>query len=97
VDITAHVEFTSLVKRASQLGMKVAGFMPQEFMLSRLVPELLARDLWKPSWQQNFQTLVHPAHLGGKFHALELSWREETADDIISIRRLAIENTAEAT
>jgi SAM-dependent MidA family methyltransferase len=97
VDITAHVEFTSLVKCASQLGMKVAGFMPQEFMLSRLVPELLARDLWKPSWQQNFQTLVHPAHLGGKFHALELSWREETADDIISIRRLAIENTAEAT
>jgi SAM-dependent MidA family methyltransferase len=94
VDITAHVNFTSVANTARKLGMQLAGFMPQEFMLARLMPELLARDLWKPRWQQNFQTLVHPAHLGGKFHALELSWCEEQKDDPLACHRLALENTA---
>ncbi|MFM2220315.1 MAG: hypothetical protein RLZZ553_63 [Verrucomicrobiota bacterium] len=93
LDITAHVEFTSVAKCAQNLGLMIAGFMPQEFMLSRLMPDLLVRELWKTSWQQNFQTLVHPAHLGGKFHALELSWRENNDHDPTAIRRLFPQNT----
>lgn len=92
IDITAHVDFSSVARCARTRGMKIAGFMPQEFMLSRLMPELLARDLWRTAWQQNFQTLVHPAHLGGKFHALELSWNEEEEDDPTSVRRLTIDH-----
>ena len=28
---------------------------------------------------RQFQTLTHPAHLGGSFHVLELSWNQAAA------------------
>jgi SAM-dependent MidA family methyltransferase len=91
MDITAHVDFTSVMRCAHSLGLKLVGFGPQEFMLSGIMPELLAKDVWRAEWQNNFQTLVHPAHLGGKFHAFELSWQEQREDDITGIRRLAMD------
>jgi SAM-dependent MidA family methyltransferase len=92
MDITAHVDFTSIMRCARELGMNLAGFMPQEFMLSRIMTGLLSRQSWKPEWQRNFQTLVHPAHLGAKFHALELSWHESLNDDATGMHRLAMDH-----
>jgi SAM-dependent MidA family methyltransferase len=89
-DITAHVDFTAIFHCIDALGMKVTTFAPQEFFLTKLVPSLLSQGLWQDAWQNNFQTLVHPAHLGGKFHAFECSLGESTEHDATALQRLAI-------
>lgn len=88
-DLTAHVDFTAVMECADLAGMKAVRFEPQEFFLSRLMQSLLAQGNWEESWQRNLQTLVHPAHLGGKFHALELSFAEHEAHDALAMQRLA--------
>ncbi len=87
-DITAHVDFTALWISAHSLGMKVLRFEPQEFFLSRLSMPMVQRGLWQDSWQHNFQTLIHPAHLGGKFHVIELSMGENAIDNPTALHRL---------
>jgi SAM-dependent MidA family methyltransferase len=87
-DITAHVNFTAVWHDARSLGMALRRFEPQEFFLSRLAMPLLQQGQWQDGWQNNFQTLVHPAHLGGKFHVLELSVGDDLGDDATALRRL---------
>jgi SAM-dependent MidA family methyltransferase len=89
-DLTAHVDFTAVMESAELAGMKAVSFEPQEFFLSRLMRNLLQQGKWDDSWQRNLQTLVHPAHLGGKFHALELSYAENQSHDEHAMRRLAL-------
>lgn len=91
-DLTAHVDFTAFFAEAHLLDLKLACFEPQEFLLSRLMPLLLDQGTWQQNWQHNLQTLVHPAHLGGKFHAMELCWREQNENDATGLRRLAWED-----
>lgn len=88
-DLTAHVDFTAILKCTQSLGMSVLRFEPQEFFLSRLMLPMVQRDQWQQAWQHNLQTLTHPSHLGGKFHALELSIGEKIADDATALRRLS--------
>ena len=87
-DLTAHVDFTAILKCAQSLGMHVKRFEPQEFFLTRLMMPMVQRGIWQDSWQHNFQTLTHPAHLGGKFHAFELSWNEQEHDEALALQRL---------
>ena len=75
-DITAHVDFTAIALAASDLGGRPTVFRDQGSWLTQT-----ARD-WLLEWEDNpqasslrqFQTLTHPAHLGGHFHVLEISW-----------------------
>lgn len=78
IDITAHVDFTAVAEAAIALGCEPVGFRPQGPWLTEV-----ARD-WllslegdpDPAALRQFQTLTHPAHLGGSFHVLELAWNQ---------------------
>lgn len=91
-DITAHVDFSAAWHGAQALGMQLLRFEPQEFFLSRLTLPLVQNGLWQDSWQHNLQTLIHPSHLGGKFHAFELSIGEERSNDPTALRRLTADS-----
>lgn len=88
-DLTAHVDFTAVFDCMHDLGMRVRSFDPQEFFLCRLMMPMVQQGHWQQAWQHNLQTLTHPTHLGGKFHALELSYNEEATDDPLALKRLA--------
>ena len=77
-DITAHVDFTAVAENAIALGMKVAAFQNQGHWLTAVArPWLLALEGHPdPEKIGQFRTLIHPAHLGSRFHVLELAWNE---------------------
>ena len=69
-DITAHVEFTSVIERACSCGMRLCGFTDQHrYMVGLAAPhlhELDAKSL------RAFRTLMHPAFMGSAFKVLAL-------------------------
>lgn len=74
-DITAHVDFTTVAEAGASLGFAPALFESQGAWLTRLAAPLLAAgEAFSPSEIRQFQTLVHPAHLGARFHVLEQSF-----------------------
>ncbi|OYV04537.1 MAG: hypothetical protein CFE26_16365 [Verrucomicrobiales bacterium VVV1] len=77
-DITAHVDFTHVAESAIALGMVPASFSDQGSWLTRLAaPWLQAMESRPdPTAIRQFQTLVHPSHLGARFHVLELALNE---------------------
>lgn len=79
-DITAHVDFTAVAEAALALGAQAAVFRPQGAWLTATAREWLLEQEGhpQPSFSRQFQTLIHPAHLGGCFHFLELSWNPAT-------------------
>jgi SAM-dependent MidA family methyltransferase len=82
-DITAHVDFTAVAETAITLGGKPVRFQNQGSWLTAVARDWLLEQEGKPrpGDLRQFQTLTHPAHLGGSFHVLELSWRESAACD----------------
>jgi SAM-dependent MidA family methyltransferase len=75
-DITAHVDWTSLVQRAEAHGLSVAGFTDQHHFTTGVVTALMpeqfdasadARD------RRAVQTLLHPELLGTTFQFLALA------------------------
>ncbi|MEO0017718.1 MAG: hypothetical protein RLZZ522_1001 [Verrucomicrobiota bacterium] len=78
IDLTAHVDFTAVAQTCVALGCHVAGFRTQAAWLTAVArPWLLAmEDRPDARLLRQFQTLVHPAHLGACFQVLEMSWRE---------------------
>ncbi len=91
MDITAHVDFTQLAQAAESLPCAILRFEPQEFFLTRHAAPILAELTTNTALIRNFQTLTHPAHLGGKFHVIELSLGENLTTSEICKQRLAIE------
>jgi len=89
-DITAHVDFTALVASAQDLGCAVTRFEPQEFYLSRNAGDLLHNWTKNSEMLRNFQSLIHPAQLGGRFNALELSLGENQGNCTTALRRIAM-------
>lgn len=78
-DITAHVDFSAVARATMNLGGHAIEFHNQGAWLTEI-----ARD-WLTSREGNlsanearqFQTLTHPAQLGGKFQVLEISWNPQ--------------------
>ena len=75
-DITAHVEWTSLVERAEAMGLRIAGFADQHHFITGMLagesgeafgPESDAKT------RRALQTLLHPNFLGINFQFLGLS------------------------
>ena len=75
-DITAHVDFTAVAEAATALGGHPVAFQNQGGWLTEIAREWLLEQEGnpQPAALRQFQTLTHPAHLGGSFHCLELSW-----------------------
>jgi len=73
-DITAHVDWTSIVDSAEAYGLELAGFCDQHHFFTGIVS-----DLWRdstatadPKSRRALQTLLHPEMLGRKFQVLVL-------------------------
>ncbi len=74
MDITAHVDFTDLAKAAIALDYSPSAFASQGSYLTQLAkPLILDGGMSDAKTIAQFQTLTHPAHLGAKFHIIELT------------------------
>jgi SAM-dependent MidA family methyltransferase len=77
IDLTAHVDFTTLAEAAASLGLELAGFTDQHhFMvgLSRLhFPDDQSLSAAGQQDLRAFQTLMHPGLMGRSFHAICLA------------------------
>jgi SAM-dependent MidA family methyltransferase len=95
IDITAHVDFTAVAETAIQLGCRPVVFASQGSWLTGQARDWLLAQEGNPdaAGLRQFQTLTHPAHLGGSFHVLELSWNQTTPEHSPSDypRRLALD------
>ena len=72
-DITMHVDWTSIARRAEADGLAIAGFTDQHHFLTGIIstwPDLLQAD--RPT-KRALQTLLHPEMLGRAFQALALA------------------------
>jgi SAM-dependent MidA family methyltransferase len=76
VDITAHVEWTSLAERAETSGLSVAGFTDQHHFMTGIVTALLPEQFGAEAdarTRRALQTLLHPEILGTTFQFLALT------------------------
>lgn len=72
-DLTAHVEFTSLVKTFLAAGMELAGYADQHHFLTGLVSRAYAERAPSAQEARGLKTLLHPEMLGTAFHVLGMS------------------------
>src|SRR5205085_9855616 len=68
VDITAHVDWTSIAERAEDAGLNLIGFTDQHHFMTGL----LASHPPEESERRALQTLLHPEFLGTRFQYLAL-------------------------
>lgn len=88
-DITAHVDFTDLAKAAISAGYSPTVFNSQGSYLTHLAkPMILNGGMDDAKTIAQFQSLTHPAHLGAKFHIIELERSAEIPPDVA--HRLAL-------
>lgn len=80
-DITAHVDFTAVAEDALALGGQPVEFRSQGTWITENARDwLLSQEgAARAAALRQFRTLTHPAHLGGSFHFLELSWKHPPA------------------
>jgi SAM-dependent MidA family methyltransferase len=69
-DITVHVDWASIVHRAQENGLQVAGFADQHRFLTGIISEFDPFD--SPRAKRELQTLLHPEMLGRAFQVLAL-------------------------
>jgi len=95
VDITAHVDFTAVTEAAVALGCRPLLFRNQASWLTAVARQWLLgmEDHPNAPLLRQFQTLIHPAQLGGQFHVLELAWNDPAAPIIAAadLNRLALD------
>lgn len=94
IDITAHVDFTAVAEAALNLGCQPGTFQNQGSWLTGIAREWLLslEGRIQPDLLRQFQTLTHPAHLGGSFHVIELDWNKpEKSSDPTNLHRLALQ------
>ena len=83
IDITAHVDFTDLARAANSIGYAPTVFSNQESYLTHLAkPLILSGALDDQKIIAQFQSLTHPAHLGGKFHVIEFEKNQSTPSTV---------------
>jgi SAM-dependent MidA family methyltransferase len=83
IDITAHVDFTSLAEAAAKASLKLAGFADQHhFMVGAAESRLLALEKAvetegltpaRAAFLGSYRTLMHPANMGMAFKYLLLT------------------------
>ncbi len=73
-DITAHVNFTSIQSAGEAVGLRTDELFSQEKFLVRIAEKTWKQpetfDEWNPTRRRQFQTLVHPQHMGRPFRVL---------------------------
>lgn len=72
-DLTAHVNFSALRRAGERHGLETRFLLPQSQFLTRIAAPVLAGPSafsWTPERTRQFQTLVHPDHLGHAFSVL---------------------------
>ena len=78
IDITASVNFSAVEQIATSAGLTTASFARQAQFLVNIFERTLKMPEqfpeWTPDRTRQFQTLVHPEHLGHSFKVLEC-WR----------------------
>ena len=67
IDLTAHVEFTSLIEHAELLGFRLGGFTDQHRFMVRASRLHFRENAIAPEELRAFKTLMHPALLGAAF------------------------------
>lgn len=72
VDLTAHVEWTSLIEAAQGAGLTLAGFTDQHHCMVGLGAEHFAEGA-NLHETRAFQTLMHPQFMGAAFKVLALA------------------------
>ena len=95
IDITAHVDFTAVAEAAISLGCQPGSFRNQGSWLTEIGRDWLLSLEGQPppaAALREFQTLTHPAQLGGSFHVLELHWNQAgKSPDPRNLHRLALQ------
>ena len=78
IDITAHVDFTAVAEAAIALDARPLLFRNQGAWLTEIARDWLLSMEGQPDARllRQFQTLTHPAQLGGRFHVLEIAWND---------------------
>ena len=71
-DISAHVEWTSLVEAAQSSGALQLGFTDQHHFLTGIISQFFLDAPFNASEKRALQTLLHPEMLGRNFQALAL-------------------------
>ena len=73
-DITAHVNFTAIRAAGEAVGMRTEAFLTQAQFLTAIAARTCADEdslgKWTPERTRQFQTLIHPEHLGRSFRVL---------------------------
>lgn len=73
-DLTAHVNFTAILKAGEMAGLGTETFSGQPQFLTRIVEKIFKNPAafgeWGVKQTRQFQTLTHPEHLGRAFRVL---------------------------
>ena len=73
-DITAHVNFTAIQAAGEATGLRTEAFLTQAQFLTSIAARTWQREgsfgEWTPERRRQFQTLIHPEHLGRSFRVL---------------------------
>jgi SAM-dependent MidA family methyltransferase len=89
MDITAHVEWTSLAERATSAGLQLLGFTDQHHFITGLLAEESGAELihgQNPKTQRTVHTLLDPGFLGMKFQFLVLGKNIAAAPMLAGLR-----------
>ena len=88
-DLTAHVEWSSIVPRAEHAGLQLLGFTDQHHFITGLLANADGGrliDEENPKRQRALQTLLHPGFLGMKFQFLVLGKDVEPKATLAGLR-----------
>jgi SAM-dependent MidA family methyltransferase len=89
VDITAHVEWTSIAERAEACGLQVKGCTDQHHFITGVFSELAHDSLWEnvdSKTKRELQTLLHPEMLGRSFQVLALAKKVDLAKPLAGFK-----------
>jgi SAM-dependent MidA family methyltransferase len=88
-DITSHIEWTSLARRAEANGLRVQGFADQHHFITGIISELLRNRFEHETdakTKRALQTLLHPEMLGRAFQVVALEKGVEHAGPLAGYR-----------
>ncbi len=84
IDLTAHVEFDSLIEAAASAGLRLEGFTDQHHFMVGLGMEHFAEGA-NAAERRAFQTLMHPQMMGLAFKVAAFSKGVEAAGPLMGV------------